>query len=678
MKKGFLLLTAAALLMAACSVKTPHSITSPDGRVSVEVSLDDAGKPFYAVAFDGKPVMNRSQLGLVGQEGLNLSEGFKATGIKDGCFDETWRQPWGENKVVRNNYNETAVSLRNDAGTKLTIRFRVYDDGLGFRYEYDAPVDSVEVMDELTRFDFARDGKSWTIHSSFDTYEILYKEQPISRVENANTPATFRTEDGIYLSIHEAALTDFPEMNLFKEGERSFKAGLAPWPNGVKAYKAGKFTTPWRTLQISPEAVGLINSNLIINLNEPCALETTDWIRPMKYIGVWWGMHLGVNSWSMGPRHGATTQEAMKYIDFAASNNIQGVLFEGWNEGWDTWGGAQRFNFTKPYADFDLDAIVKYADSKGVAIIGHHETGGSVKYYESVLDEAIKWYTDHGVHNLKTGYAGGFPDRQVHHGQFGVRHYRNVVKTAAKYKMTVNAHEPIKPTGIRRTYPNMMTREGVRGMEWNAWSEGNPPVHHVILPFTRQLAGPMDYTPGIFDILYENTWNSPDRVWWQGGGERKTRVNTTLAKQIALWVVLYSPMQMASDLVENYERHPAFQFFRDFDTDCDFSRALQGEPGEFVAIVRRAGGKYFLGAVTNDDARELSVPLDWLEEGKTYEAVIYSDGPQADWKTNPTAFEITRREVTSADVLNLKLASGGGAAVTFIPQEIVTCSDKAE
>ena len=456
------------------------------------------------------------------------------------------------------------------------------------------------------------------------------------------------------------------------------KANLAPYPDGVtKAiFEKDNFISPWRTIQISDKAVGLINSNIILNLNEPCALEgDLSWIKPMKYVGVWWGMHLGVESWVMGDRHGATTENAKRYIDFAANNNIDAVLFEGWNEGWESWGGRQNFDFTKAYADFDIDEIMRYAKEKNIEVIGHHETGGNVINYENQLEEAYRWTKEKGINCVKTGYAGGLPDFHNHHGQYNVRHYRKVVETAARHQITLDVHEPIKATGIRRTYPNMMTREGARGMEWNAWSEGNPPEHHVILPFTRLLAGPMDYTPGTFDILFENTRDLPQRKKWNDNDKGNSRVNTTLAKQLANWVILYSPLQMASDMIEHYEGHPAFQFFRDFNPDCDWSEALQGEPGEYVVIVRRAGENFFLGAITGGEAREVAVPLDFLANsyqqsaisGQTsvYEATIYSDGDDAHWETNPTSYKIEKKTVSSSDTLFIKMAAGGGCTVRF-------------
>lgn len=366
----------------------------------------------------------------------------------------------------------------------------------------------------------------------------------------------------------------------------------------------------------------------------------------------------------MGDRHGATTQNALKHIQFAKDNNIQAVLFEGWNKGWENWGTSQAFNFTEPYEDFDIRKIADFAREQGVKIIGHHETGGNIDNYESQLDKAFSWYKSLGIDMVKTGYAGGITGGEMHHGQFMVRHYRKVVETAAKYQIMLNVHEPIKPTGIRRTYPNMMTREGVRGMEWNAWSEGNSPTHTVTIPFTRMLAGPIDYTPGIFDILYETANKSPLRKKWNGLDPGNTREHTTLCKQIANWVVIYSPMQMASDLIEHYD-HPAFAFFRDFDADCDTSQALQGEVGQFVAIVRQAKGKFFLGATTNETPRELSVPLSFLPQGKNFEATIYADGQDAHYQSNPLSYQILTKKVSSQDTLQIRLAAGGGQAIVF-------------
>ncbi|WP_297675165.1 glycoside hydrolase family 97 protein [uncultured Bacteroides sp.] len=666
MKSYISFLLFVACLFGACGRQNVTEVSSPDGHIRLTFDVDDHNRMNYQISVNDTFLVAPSQLGFIAQDGVNLFEGFRVVGTDFSAADETWTQPWGENKTLRNHYNEMAVHLSDAASTKLTLRFRVFNDGVGFRYEYDvADADSILITDDLTAFNIAQDGISWSIPANYETYELLYRTLPISGIDNANTPMTFKAGD-VYASIHEAALTDFPEMTLKNTGGCRFKAELAPWPDGIKArISGGNFKTPWRTLQIAPQAVGLINSGLILNLNEPCALETTDWIRPMKYVGVWWGMHLGVESWVINDRHGATTENAKRYIDFAAANNIEAVMYEGWNEGWENWGGTQTFDYTKPYADFDIEEIARYAREKGIEIIGHHETGGNILNYERQLDKAYKWYADMGIHSVKTGYAGGLPGRHNHHGQYNVRHYRKVVETAARYHTTLDVHEPIKDTGIRRTYPNMMTREGARGMEWNAWSDGNPPEHHVMLPFTRLLAGPMDYTPGIFDILYERAKKNPDRKQWNMKDSKDCRINTTLAKQIANWVILYSPLQMAADMIENYEGHPAFQFFRDYDADCDWSEALDGEPGEFVVIVRRAKGKYFLGAATNEEARKVDVKLDFLEKGKAYRAVIYADGEKADWEHNPTSYKIIEKRVEADDTLTVDMARGGGQAIYF-------------
>ena len=729
MKKIIIIIISFFLISSCSSHKT--EISSPNKKIHLSFNIDNDGFMSYNIKVNDSVFIDDSQLGFEAKDGLNLKNSFEIIKTEFSSKDETWEQIWGENKVVRNHYNEMAVHLANEDSIFLIMRFRLFDDGLGFRYEYKVKdTDKIILTNELTTFNIKGDGTSWSIPANFETYELLYRTLPLNEVDDANTPFTFKTtrpqdykttsqsesvsksaSKSIYASIHEAALTDFPEMTLrlrltkderqkakdksrhfdklsdrqfsvqcseFKVQCSEFSVQLAPYPDGVtKAiFEKDNFITPWRTIQISDKAVGLINSNIILNLNEPCALEgDLSWIKPMKYVGVWWGMHLGVESWVMGDRHGATTENAKRYIDFAANNNIDAVLFEGWNEGWESWGGRQNFDFTKAYADFDIDEIMRYAKEKNIEVIGHHETGGNVINYENQLEETYRWTKEKGINCVKTGYAGGLPDFHNHHGQYNVRHYRKVVETAARHQITLDVHEPIKATGIRRTYPNMMTREGARGMEWNAWSEGNPPEHHVMLPFTRLLAGPMDYTPGTFDILFENTRDLPQRKKWNDNDKGNSRVNTTLAKQLANWVVLYSPLQMASDMIEHYEGHPAFQFFRDFNPDCDWSEALQGEPGEYVVIVRRAGEDFFLGATTNGSAREVAVPLDFLTNSyqqsaiggqqSAYEATIYSDGDDAHWETNPTSYKIEKKTVSSNDTLFIKMAAGGGCAVRF-------------
>lgn len=650
------------LLLFACGGNP--EIISPDGRTRLSFVTGADGCMAYTVERDGRPLILPSALGLVAQE-RDLAGGFSVREIVKRSVNETWTQPWGENKILRDCHNEMTAVLKNDDGVLLTLRFRAFDDGVAFRYEWEVPdLDSLTVTDELTEFRFAEDGVSWSIPGNFNTYELLYRELPVSAVENANTPFTFRV-DGTYGSIHEAALYDFPEMNLYRTDSLAFKAELAPLPDGIKARIPSKFMTAWRTIQVGDKAVDLINSSLILNLNEPSKIADTSWIKPQKYIGVWWGLHLGTHTWTMGPRHGATTENALRHIDFAAANNIQGVLFEGWNEGWENWGKTQHFDYVKPYADFDLDRIAAYAREKNIELWMHNETGGNIPEYEAALETAMQRYAGLGVHAVKTGYAGGFRDGQLHHSQYGVRHYQRVVETAARYGIVIDAHEPIKDTGIRHTWPNMMTREGARGMEWNAWSEGNSAEYLCTLPFVRLLSGPMDYTPGVFDLDYSRVRGRETGMQEWNGDNNSCCIKTTLARQIANWVIIYSPLQMASDLIENYEGHPAFQFFRDFDADCDWSEALQGEPGEYIVVVRRADDSFFLGAGTNDEPRTLTQKLGFLKSGMTYTATIYADAP--DSAENPENYRIEKRTVTSADMLEIAMTARGGQAVTFVP-----------
>ena len=657
-----LFLSCVCLLLFACGGNP--EIISPDGRTRLSFVTGADGCMAYTVERDGRPLILPSALGLVAQE-RDLAGGFSVREIVKRSVNETWTQPWGENKILRDCHNEMTAVLKNDDGVLLTLRFRAFDDGVAFRYEWEVPdLDSLTVTDELTEFRFAEDGVSWSIPGNFNTYELLYRELPVSAVENANTPFTFRV-DGTYGSIHEAALYDFPEMNLYRTDSLAFKAELAPLPDGIKARIPSKFMTAWRTIQVGDKAVDLINSSLILNLNEPSKIADTSWIKPQKYIGVWWGLHLGTHTWTMGPRHGATTENALRHIDFAAANNIQGVLFEGWNEGWENWGKTQHFDYVKPYADFDLDRIAAYAREKNIELWMHNETGGNIPEYEAALETAMQRYAGLGVHAVKTGYAGGFRDGQLHHSQYGVRHYQRVVETAARYGIVIDAHEPIKDTGIRRTWPNMMTREGARGMEWNAWSEGNSAEYLCTLPFVRLRSGPWACPPGVFDLDYSRVRGRETGMQEWNGDNNSCCIKTTLARQIANWVIIYSPLQMASDLIENYEGHPAFQFFRDFDADCDWSEALQGEPGEYIVVVRRAGDSFFLGAGTNDEPRTLTQKLGFLKSGMTYTATIYADAP--DSAENPENYRIEKRTVTSADMLEIAMTARGGQAVTFVP-----------
>lgn len=638
------------------AVAAGHTLSSPDGHITVTFDYKDA-VPYYSVDVDGSPLINPSRLGIVSEE---WSQPKSKVRVARSATDYVWHQPWGENKEVREHYNEMAVTLSARA-SQLTLRFRAFDDGVALRYEWNVPgADTIRVTDELTEFNFAGNPATWSIPGNFETYELEYRCLPLAEVTDANTPFTFVTDRGVYGSVHEAALYDYPEMVLRRTGSGVLKADLAPLPDGIKAYVPGEFTTPWRSVQIGRSAVDLINSNLIINLNEPCRIDDLSWIEPQKYVGVWWGMHLGTQVWTPGPRHGATTANAIAHIDFAAANDIQGVLFEGWNEGWENWGGNQHFDYIKAAPDFDIDSVAAYARRKGIELWMHNETGGNIPEYEEAMEAAFAYYQKLGVHTLKTGYAGGFKGGYLHHSQYGVRHYQRVVETAARYQLMLDAHEPIKETGIRRTWPNMMTREGARGMEWNAWSKGNTADYLCTLPYVRLLSGPMDYTPGIFDIDYLRAKADSGRIEWNGPNDY-CHINTTLARQIANWVIIYSPLQMAADQIENYEGHPAFEFFRQFDADCSWSKALQGEIGKYIVVARRAGEKFFLGAGTNSEARTLTVSLDFLTPGVTYNAVVYADGSARD------AVEITRRPVTAADSLEVKMAAAGGQAVVFIP-----------
>jgi len=669
--KMFVGLLALSLVFTSCAQKTEFKVDSPNKELSLEFSALN-GDLNYKIFFKNNELIKKSKLGFEFKNMESLIAGFKVVSSVVENHNGTWEQVWGTNKLVANNYNLLTVFLEEKEGSqrKMNLHFKVYNDGVGFRYEIptQAHISTIEITNELTAFNFTADHSTWYNRANFDSYEMAYKNGPISSVKSANTPVTFVAENGYVISIHEANLTNYAGMTLKKsEGDAlSFESDLVPWPDGVKVKTTTPMFSPWRTIQIGEKAADLVGSNMILNLNEPNQIKDTSWIEPMKYIGVWWGMHLGTHTWTLGERHGATTKETKKFIDFAAENNIGGVLVEGWNTGWEDWGKKDAFDFVTPYEDFDLKGITEYARSKNIDFIGHVETGGAATSFENNFENIFGLYQKLGVKTVKTGYAGGIQTKgQFHHGQFMVNHYRKVVETAAEYGIMINAHEPIKPTGIRRTFPNMMTREGTRGMEWNAWSKGNSPEHHTVLPFTRGLGGPIDYTPGTFDILYKNAKN---RVKWNGLDDGTSRVNTTLAKQLALFVTLYSPLQMASDLVENYENQPAFKFFQDFGTDWEQSEILNGEIGEYITIARKekGGDTWFLGSVTDEHARTLEVSLSFLDNDATYTAEIYADGENADWKTNPQAIAISSQEVTATSTLKLVLAAGGGQAIRFI------------
>jgi len=650
-------------------------VSSPDGNIVVSVN-DDNRTPNYRVTFNDETVISPSRLGLVFKRHGDFGEGFEIESTAKSQKDQTWTQPWGERKQVRDYHNELKVEFRrNDkSNNAFNVRFRVFNDGIGFRYEVpnQAGMNDVEITDESTEFAIADSEKStawWIPSRGWNRYEYVYKTTALSDVDRAHTPFTFKLPSGTHLSIHEAALVDYAAMTIDQQRPGTLKADLTPWSDGIKVKTQTDFKSPWRTVQISANAVGLLNSDIILNLNEPNKLGDVSWVKPGKYVGIWWGMHLGKNTWGSGDKHGATTEETKRYMDFASEYGFDGVLVEGWNTGWDgSWyDNGDVFSFTQPYDDFDLAAVTDYGHKKGVRLIGHHETSGSVTNYKHQMDAAFDLYAKHGVSQVKTGYVAdggkikriddmGIARHEWHDGQFMVGEYLRSVTEAAERKISINTHEPIKDTGLRRTYPNWIAREGARGQEFNAWgSPPNPPEHTAILPYTRMLSGPMDFTPGIFDLSFN-------------GLDGENRPRTTLAKQLALYVVLYSPIQMAADLPENYEsRMDAFQFIRDVPTDWEESRAIAGEVGDYVVFARkeRDGQDWYLGALTDENARKLELKLDFLQPGQKYIAQMYCDGANADWKTNPYAMVIEEKPLQYGDRLELPLVTSGGAAIRF-------------
>ncbi|WP_448479013.1 glycoside hydrolase family 97 protein [Pseudoxanthomonas mexicana] len=663
------------LLSSAAAHAAPGPrVASPDGTIVVELATDNDGRPAYAVSRKGQPVIASSRLGFLLLDAPKFERNIEIVQPRTRTFDETWEQPWGERRLIRNHYNELTVTLKEKAKPfrSFDVVFRVFDDGVGFRYRFPKQpgLEQVKISEELTEFSLARDATAWWIPAGeWNREEYLYHRTPVQQVGDAQTPITFRFEDGTHLSIHEAALVDYSGMNLTRVEDRKLKADLTPGIGEGKVVRAAPFDTPWRTLLLSDDAAGLAMSSLTLNLNEPNALGDVSWVKPMKYVGVWWEMHLDLKSWASGPKHGATNDNVRKHIDFAAKHGFGGVLVEGWNVGWDgDWfGNGEDFSFTQSYPDFDLEALSRYARSKGVVLIGHHETSGNAAHYEEQMGDAFDLYQRVGVPAVKTGYVADASQAKVtgadgrrhyawHEGQDMARHHLKVVTEAAKRHIAVNPHEPIKDSGLRRTYPNWITREGARGMEFSAWGQpGNPPEHEANLVFTRLLAGPMDYTPGIFGMKTRST----------------DGIATTWAKQLSLYVVIYSPLQMAADLLENYEKNPApFQFIKDVPVDWDDTRVLNGEVGDYVTIARkeRGGDNWYLGALTDEDGRTLSVPLTFLDEGRRYTAQIYRDGDKAHWKTAPQDIVIEERSVARGDTLTLKLAPGGGQAIRFVAQ----------
>ncbi len=663
--------TIALALPTIAAAQDRHRVISPDGRNEVTVEITDGGL-FYSVARDGRLVMLPSRLGFEFQGAAPLRDNLRIVDTGRQMVDETWTQVWGEVAQVRDHHNELRLEVAESgqATRHVAVVFRVFDDGIGFRYELPAQpnLGAFEIIEELTEFHLADAARAWWIPANrWNRYEFLYSASPVSMLDTVHTPVTFVANDGLHIVIHEANLVEYAAMNVANAGDRRLHATLAPWNDGVKVRGTTPFVTPWRTIQLADRAADLAPSVLGLNLNPPNVLEDTDWIEPQKYIGIWWGMHINQMTWSSGPKHGATTENTKRYMDFAAANGFGGVLVEGWNVGWDgNWiVNGDLFSFIESYPDFDMRAVADYGRERGVRLIGHNETSMGVENYEAQLEDAFSLYASLGMNAVKTGYVGDVTrDGHAHHGQYMVRHWRNVIETGARHGIMINAHEPIKDTGERRTYPNMMTREGARGQEYNAWSGegGNPPEHETILFFTRMLAGPMDFTPGVFDIMIESANGTPR-------APEESRLRTTLAKQLALYVVLYSPLQMAADLPENYEGQPAFEFIRDVPVDWEYTQVLDGKIGDFVVVARqeRGGDDWYVGAITDEEARTMDISLSFLTPGQRYVAEVYADGPGAHWLHTPYAMAISEGIVDFRSQLTLVLAPGGGQAIRIRP-----------
>ena len=689
------------LFLFTLSVLSAQSVQSPSGKITVNFKLGSNGQPVYAVNYKNKAVVLESALGIKLKEKPALDANFEILDSKTATFNESWKPVLGEQASIVNHYNELTIGLvSKESKVKMNIIFRVFDEGVAFRYDFprQAELNYFIISDEATQFNLTENNKVFWLPGDFDSNEYEYNETKLSEIDNSKinmnngigvksipgrymvqTPLMMKSPSGLYLNIFEAAVVNYPVMHL-KADVTNFKlkAELVPNAIGDKAYLQAPCVSPWRTIMISDDARDIVGSRMILNLNEPSKIEDTSWIKPMKYVGIWWEMHVGKSTWDYAGsqnatnfgtklessgRHGATTENTKRYIDFAAKNGFDGVLVEGWNVGWEDWSGNWKeevFDFTTPYPDFDLAAISAYAKAKNVKMIMHHETSGSVGNYERHLDRALDLMKKYDYPAAKTGYVGKIiPRGEFHDGQAMVNHFNFVARRFADYKLMLNSHESSRPTGYSRTYPNYVAAEAARGTEFNAWSVGNPPMHETILPFTRLLGGPMDYTPGIFEIkmsYYDKN--------------KTEQVHTTLAKQLALYVTMYSPIQMAADLLENYEKYPdAFQFIKDVAVDWDDTKILQAEPGDYLTITRKAKGKqsWFLGAITDENARKSEIKLDFLTKGQKYKAVIYEDAKDADWQKNPIAYSIRTVVVTNKSKINLDLAAGGGTAISFEP-----------
>ncbi len=674
------------------------TISSPGGTIRLSLVSRTDGSLFYSINYKGKTVIAPSGLGMkLKKPDVSLVK-FSLTHIDSSFTDETWKPVWGELSSIRNNYKQLVLQLADlsGSGIQLEIIFRVFNEGVGFRYSFpqQPKLTHFIIADELTQFAMTGDHKTFWIPGDYDTNEFMYNTSKLSEVDAGSgamsqeifaktffdknavqTPLMMKSADGLYINIHEAALVNYPAMDLvIDKSTFTLNAHLVPDAVGNKAYLQTPAVTPWRTINVSDKATEILASKMILNLNEPCKVADVSWIKPQKFVGVWWEMHIGKSSWDYGAtqagsaivahgHHGATTANVKKYIDFASKNGIEGVLVEGWDVGWEDWFGQWKedvFDFVTPYPDFDVKELQNYAAAKGVKIIMHHETSASVTNYERQMDTAYRFMKQFGYDAVKTGYVGYIIPRGEHHdGQWMIKHYERVAAKTAQYHIMLDAHEPVRPTGLQRTYPNWLACEAARGNEFNAWSVGNPPDHETILPFTRLMGGPMDYTPGLFRIKLN-----------QFDSTKKEQIHTTLCKQLALYVTMYSPLQMAADLPENYEAHmDAFQFIKDVAVDWDDTKILEAEPGDYIIEARKAKGKdnWFLGAITDENARKFTITPDFLDKNRWYYATIYSDADNADWKNNPEAYVIKKIPVQSSQAIELKLAPGGGCAISFIP-----------
>ena len=654
MKKIVVLLSGVLALAACGSHSTSEPVaTSPDGRIKVSVQTE-GGQLSYSISQDSEILIVPSKLGFELMGGNILGDNTEILSVTHSSHKETWETVWGESRLIEDNHNSMIVHTAH-----LDVEFRVFNDGVGFRYIFPDDLGEFRIREELTEYKFARaDHKIWWMPRSEPYYEAYGNHTAFDEIDCAYTPVTITGADGRFYSIHEAALLDFAKVNLVGSDASTLKTSLTKWSDGTGVYVTDTRTTPWRTIIITDRAGGLIESHLMLNLNEPCKIEDTSWCKPGKYIGIWWELHKYMRTWYYGPQHGATTERTKEYIDFAAAHNIQAVLVEGWNKGWDgNWmKNSTGFSFTEAYPDYDFDEVMKYAASKGVQMIIHNETAANTEHYFSQIDSAYALYQKYGMHYIKTGNVNLLMDgKEEHDGQYGVNRLHEVVEKAAQYQINVDEHEPCIPTGLCRTWPNLMTGEAIRGQEHDAWEVdgGNKPEHQTVCPFIRGLAGPMDYTFGTFDFSNPNTPTS--------------RVKTTISKQLAQYVVIYSPLQMASDLYEAYEGVKAFDFISDVPTDWEQTKVLDAVIGDYIVTARqeRGGSDWYLGAITDENARTLDVPLSFLGKGK-WMAQIYEDTPQTSYETSPETYQYREVEVSAKDVLNIKLATSGGCAIRFI------------